>query len=1786
MSTDKKDAKKTLDTGFEDFEEMFFSTGKVEKTKDVDATKTSSTSSEEDSEEDFGYEGAIEELQMPLDDGSDATDLFNRSDYDALLDELSLDLEDVADELSGDSSESVPVVVVSNQRQDSPTEPESLLDMRAEFAEQTLDTFEEFGEPLEMDSTEITQPRPKTVIDDPLLDVSLDDFDFEEGFEDLDEQTIDEGSDLLDALLDTEGEITTELASSIGIEDVSVTELTAAETGSITDDLNMEWATDVLQQGYRPLSDAEHVKRIRSLFLNEVQSHESGSAKSFLWAESARLSLNYLRDEVAALQYFNMANSPNEPVLSNADLRVFADVAARQGQTREFLEVLQQWAMQRDGVLAAEAWGEIAIFLQRRFGNVETALEAIERAVSHDDKDWLNGQFLCQILESSGESQALLVALQRLESLSSGYLASQQAFRQAVLCLQTVKDLEGAVVHFKRTIETAPNLSAALALLQLGEMLDDSESMHMAIQHLLSQLDERDHLLWSLRLYGLTNGAYGKEYIANSLESTNSSEAFWLYLSLLDSSDQEERKRILLEATEQQDRGDLALIWFHLSLIFELEDDQRTAEALLKTIELDPFALIAVDDYVDHLIAQESYEECVDWLCALSEDVSEQAPEVALAYLSQAAFIADSYLQDPIRAASMLSHSTVENSGLSYLAETLYLRGEHWEALIDFYKQRAEKSEEPSEKAHWLIQAGLIAETRLNQVEQAEECYALARQNSDVAQIGITDVLRLRIRSGDWDEVVTIIEEHAENAIDPSGMYFMAANVAHCMLQQSETAVRLLNSCLEHSPDHIAALLLLRKVCPESERYQVNTRLWTRLEHSTIKDWLQWENSNASDHHEQGQFEQGSIFYLERLFSRLFSVEPDVDPVELMGQHDLVDIVLLSQSAKQDLRTLLQGRTESSIGISLLAESIGERGLSGQMVSEDESDGLWALQLKAQSFERLGLLDEVVDLLYAHFSKHAGDDGDDSVYSALYLDRVLRQVTEKHGELAEVHAYLAKKLPDPSPANHFALLAAQLYSSLGKVSEATELYQQRFQNQPVMGKVFNGLKKLFIQTHNVEAMESMLGQLDGLSKLEYAEVMEEFREYAKAAEAYQQLLEIGTEQSLLSSELLPYYIRMERCYEKSGEWTAVLSTLQKERSLVKSKEFQQFIDGKIEWVLVEHLADSEIALETYEALLVDNPNDRHILKSLSRIAIQHDRVEDAITYLNQLAENPTDVRDAVEIMHTLVDAYQALGNLDKEIEVLKDIVDIDSGNVEAMDHLADCLQQSGEWNELIVLLQKRSLLGEEHERVSCHKRIARLAEERLQDTTLALKEWSRVYELMGVEHETLTRLVALAKGANDTDSYLHYADELVALTEGEEQAQLCLDIADVYSHEIMDDAKAAPYLEVALLEDATLQQAVERLESYYLLMGEWQKLLDVLLHKESKQTDPVERVETLLRASEIAETSLENTEQADSIFEAIRILEPTNAQAVRRAAERFYQNQEWMQLLEIYGANASIFKTNQRTTVEMLLRQAEASESLGQWERVIDVVQEMLEIAPTHTEALRMMSRAQIATHRFEDALQTDLQLLDTLTAQGERDALGEICLRLGNTSLKLENWPQALQYFQKTRIYLPTNAVALKGIIECSWQQQEWSKVAHLCKLLVQHATTESDVILGYLWRGFILQTRFKKEELAEQHYWRVLEYNQNNPVALFYLSGLAYQKGKWPTMAGQLQQGWMQAESIDGLNLGYALGRLLVARAQQDESIIQEVSDWFAAQEIMLEDIDLPTRYVDVLQERFFGI
>ena len=1809
-----KDSSSSGFGSFDDFEASFFSEQPQSPSKKTsESSKISATGNEEESSEDFGYEGEVEQTVMPLDDGSDATDVFNREAYDELLDELDAQ-GDVADVLEDSSEDTTPPLeLVSNFRM----KPKSTVVENSEVTDSLLSEFSaELGEPL-IEDTEQLESEPASghsaPIEDDLLDMAFSELDFDSPLDGVEEAEIDEESgeflseirsdSLLDEAVETEkAETTVDLEpASVAVGDDDSTDVfdavakqaeTVADDGLWDDEAGLDALTeetfdgwvDPAMKDYSPRGEQEYYQQLRELFMQESKLIQPEQDKQYLWAECARISAEALRDDTRALELFAQANKGESGILRNTDLKLYADVAARDGQTRLYLDVLQQWALERDGALAAEAWGDIAIFLQKRFGNVDTALDAIKRAIDADPEDWLNWQFLCQIQEATQQWDDLQDSLAHLEQLSSGPLAAQYAHRQALVALHRQRDSERGLTKLRDAIEHSPHLQATLDLLQIGVQVDDSETILLACEAIWRQLDSSsDRLLWALHLYNLSHGAYGRDKILGSIDIGESIESFWLYLALLEASDVEERKRVLLEATTEE-REDLALIWFHLSLLFEQEDDERAGEALIKTIELDPFAIIAVDDYVEHLIAKEAFEECVDWLCNLYETVLSDVPEVALAYLAQAAFIADAYLQDSIRAANMLSQAAAEDSELGYLAETLYLRGEHWEALIEFYKKRASKATEPAESAHWMIQGGIIAETRLNQVEQAEELYAMAREKSPVAKIGITDVLRLRIRSGDWQEVVDIISEQADQAIDPAGMYFMAANVSHCLLQNQDGTINNLKACLRHAPSHVAALLLLRRVSSGEDRLWANRELLKHLDNKNIRGWLQWENSNQPGcAFDTSSFEADSIFFLERLFTMLLS-DVDVPVHNVLGTHPLVDTILLTKAQPSAVRGIVSRSESPTFGIVLFVLSLGESGLADELLGTIDSEAPTILALKAKRYERERDL-ESAEAMWLKVFNNEDLPMDQRITSALALDHVLRFIPERHLQLAQVHSTLASWLEDDSPVNYFALLAAQLFSSLGNVSEATDFYKLRFKKAPVLGKVFQGLKRLFLQTHNVADMQELLTELDELVLLDFAEIMEEFREYGQAAESYERLLNISKEQGLSSGQLLPYYARMERCYEKSGNWSAVLRALEEQRDLVASMEFQHHLDSKIQWVLVEHLADSDLALETYQRMLDNDPTNRTVLKALAKIAIQHNQVADAIDYLNILAENPTDVSDAIQIMSTLVEAHQANGDRDKEIEVLTDIIDLDSNNTEAMDQLADCLQERGDWQELFTLLQRRSMISEEHDKVACHTRIARLAEERLLDIDLALKEWSKVYELLGPEEETLRRLIHLSKTQFDTASFLHYADELIGLLEGEAKAQLCMEVADAYINELLEDNKAVPYLEVALLENSTFARAAAALENQYQIMSEWQKLLDLLLHKESMLNNVSEQVEVLLRAAEIAEISLQQDDQADEIFLRIQQLDPTNAGALKRAANALYKSEQWSELLALYQEHAQVFRDGTRSTVDMLIRTAEAGSALEKWSTAVDALEQVLEMVPTHLYSLQMLSMALQQMGKVAESIEIDLRLLEVMGVQGEKENLAEVCLRLGNSNLGIGEWATALKYFQKSRIYAPKDARSLKGIIECSWQKSEFSRVAQLCSTLVKNATDEQDVVLGYLWRGFTLDAKLQRKELAEQHYWRVLEYNQNHPVTLLYLSGISYRKNKLKSMLGQLSQAWEQTDMSDDVRRLVAVGRYLAAKGLDEEALVQQTSTWLQDNQIAVGE-DTHAQWLEQLGERLFGI
>ena len=108
---------------------------------------------------------------------------------------------------------------------------------------------------------------------------------------------------------------------------------------------------------------------------------------------------------------------------------------------------------------------------------------------------------------------------------------------------------------------------------------------------------------------------------------------------------------------------------------------------------------------------------------------------------------------------------------------------------------------------------------------------------------------------------------------------------------------------------------------------------------------------------------------------------------------------------------------------------------------------------------------------------------------------------------------------------------------------------------------------------------------------------------------------------------------------------------------------------------------------------------------------------------------------------------------------------------------------------------------------------------------------------------------------------------------------------------------------------------------------------------------------------------------------------------------------------------------------------------------------------------------------------------------------------------------------------------------------------------------------------------------DLAEQHYWRVLEYDQDNPVTLLYLSGLALESKKWSTFEGQINQGWETAKPHSALRVGYLLGQLVLFQQNDDAEMEATVKKQLEELSVSLEE-DSSVQFLEFLNQRLFSI
>lgn len=506
------------------------------------------------------------------------------------------------------------------------------------------------------------------------------------------------------------------------------------------------------------------------------------------------------------------------------------------------------------------------------------------------------------------------------------------------------------------------------------------------------------------------------------------------------------------------------------------------------------------------------------------------------------------------------------------------------------------------------------------------------------------------------------------------------------------------------------------------------------------------------------------------------------------------------------------------------------------------------------------------------------------------------------------------------------------------------------------------------------------------------------------------------------------------------------------RSLDSDKQFVEVIEARI-GTLGEGDADVRVGLHRRASAVSEErlqDLDRAIGHEVAALAVAPDNLEavSALERLYQLTDRPK------ELTETLIRKAEVLSEVDErkaylwraaEIQetVLNDvegavrsyrrIVEVDDGEVGALDALIRIFVTGQRWPELLAAYEKKAeLISDADEKKRLFFEVAAVHESELKDNDRAIDAYNRVLEFDPTDLLAIQKLDALytaqgrwqdllsilereAELAADPDEVASYRFRVAKLHEGSlADVNRAVEIYREILETIPDHAPSLGALTAILRGTGAPLAAAAVLEPVHSASGSFEPLVEVL-EVEAKHTEDVPRkLELLQRIAEVNETALDRPEAAfDALARAVA-LDPRveeNLGNFERLAEGLNR---WDRVVEVYDGAVGALADDPYRHVELLLRIGQIHEvQRNDADAAIARYRSVLDVDSGNAGALRALDRLYEALERYAemaDVLRRELNLSDL----SPDDAVA-LRYRLGQAlEHKLNDAPGALAVYRE----------------------------------------------------------------------------------------------------------------------------------------------------------------------------
>ncbi|MCB9662249.1 MAG: tetratricopeptide repeat protein [Sandaracinaceae bacterium] len=1050
----------------------------------------------------------------------------------------------------------------------------------------------------------------------------------------------------------------------------------------------------------------------------------------------------------------------------------------------------------------------------------------------------------------------------------------------------------------------------------------------------------------------------------------------------------------------------------------KIGDDAGAVRAFQRVLALDPndrraqeqlkrryVALKAWDDLELFYADSEKWDELIR-LIEKEADGKETPDEEKIDLLFRAARLWEEKKEKPDRAARAYEKVLDIDADNLRAAESLspiYESANDPRKLVAVYEVRLRHVTDPDQRVALLRETGLLYEERLRSPEQAFEKYLEAFGVAPHQEVVREDVDRLS--AGVEGGVGRVIEAYAaaiEAGTDPVEVTELRMSFGAVLTQAEriDDAIAQYRVVYDDVPDHEGAISALAELYRQTQRFSDMLGIYDR----------RIELESDPEARRQMAYARASLFVNELS-----------DPAHAVEAYQAI-----------------------------LAE-YGDAEVDAYRALDElfESQGRWADF--ADIVERRILLAE---------------SPEEEAALKFRLGRALEEHLDQKTRAVELYHEVVSALPEHDGARE-ALEALLVDETVGVQSARilVPIYQVREENE----RLIRALRVLHRGTDVADERLELLTQIGDV----YAYQIEN---PAKAFDAFcEALREVPSDANTLA--------RLEAMAIEQESFAPLVELVGELAGSVEDTDLARTLWIKAAQIYDTQLGNVDGAVTAYRKVLDLDPADLEVLEALENLYRRTERWSDLVGVLRSrvsISVDPGEQEMILSQMALIHDEY--LNEPESAISLHREILEIDPASQNALSALDGLFARQEMWTELADNVDRQLAMADDPDRqIALMLQLAQLRETRMNATEAAIEIYRNVLDRdpsNGPATEALERLlqqpehqVIIAEILEPIYLSHHEYQKLIGVHEiqathassPERRVELLHRISELHE-EALDDAQGAfSAMARALAEDpanATTQAQLDRLN---MMIGGAEQLAAVYEERVATVEDPVLAASLYVKAAEIREEQLADTERAIQHYRKVLELDEQHLEAASALERLFHLSERYEDLAAIYMTKAGMLADPDEQKAHLFRGAQIYEELLERPEAAIGVYGKVLEIDQEDQQALDKLIELHLRLEQWPQLLSVYERKADIVYDPDEKK---RIYVEMGAVyERELQDVAKAIDTYQRILEIDPEDLTAIQRLDQLYQTTENWSELMSVLEREAELAHEPMEVI-SYRYR------------------------------------------------------------------------------------------------------------------------